>query len=121
MKINTKNKNVKNGIRRTDTLRRLFWKVSAIIALMASFLIFSEPSHAQFGVGGGFEGRLRGLQDALIGTILPLVSTIGLVYAAILSVSGSGEGRGKVVSVVVMSIVGFMARYIIEFFRNITG
>lgn len=97
-------------------------KILAVIAVMSLCLFMPDPVHAQLGIGGGgFEGKMRNLQDALIGTVLPLVSTIGLVYAAILSMSGSGEGRGKVVSVVVMSIIGFMARYIIEFFKNIAA
>ena len=98
-----------------------FWRVLAVLAALALFLLFPDAAEAQLNIGGGgFEGKLRNLQDALIGTILPVVSTIGLVYAAILSISGSGEGRGKVVGVVFMSVVGFMARYIIEFFKNIT-
>ena len=88
---------------------------------VAVVCLFPEVAEAQFGSGRGFESRLGNLRDALIGTVLPLVSTIGLVYACILAVSGSGEGRGKVIGVVVMSIVGFMARYIIEFFQSITG
>ena len=93
-------------------------------------LLIPILGHTQFSIGigggGGFGGgalsaKLSGLRDALIGTILPLVSTIGLVYASILAISGSGEGRGKVIGVVVMSIIGFMARYIIEFFRSIAA
>ena len=124
MKINTKNKKEKHYRRsfpRTASKSYGFWKLLAVIALMVLPFLVPVLAHAQFGVGGGFEGKLRNLQDALIGTILPMVSTIGLVYAAILSISGSGEGRGKVVGVVFMSVVGFMARYIIEFFKNIAS
>ena len=91
----------------------------ATAAILAFFI--PESGYAQMlGVGGGaFQSKLAGIRDALTGTILPLISTIGLVYAAILSITGSGEGRSKVVAVVVMSIVGFMARYIIEFIQGI--
>ena len=81
--------------------------------------LFPEVAEAQF--GGGLESKLGNLRDALIGVILPLVSTIGLAYAVLLAMTGQGEGRGKVIGVVAMSIVGFMARYIIEFFQSIAS
>ena len=105
-------------------MTKLKWiKLLAAIGLAALFFATVDDAHAQqFALGGGtFESKLGRLRDALTGTILPLVSTIGLVYAAILSMAGSGEGRTKIVGVVAMSIVGFMARYIIEFFQGITG
>lgn len=90
------------------------------IVLTLAFVPFYLEAQPFF-TGGAFESKLGNLRDSLIGVVLPLVSTIGLVYAAILAISGSGEGRGKVVGVVVMSIVGFMARYIIEFFQGIAA
>ena len=88
---------------------------------VAMAIFFPEVAEAQFIRGQGFESRLGNLRDALIGIVLPLISSIALAYAAMLALFGSGEGRGKVIGVVVMSIVGFMARYIIEFFQSITG
>lgn len=69
----------------------------------------------------GFETKMGNLRDNLIGTVLPLVSTIGLVYAAILAVSGSSESKGKVITVLAMSVVGFMAKFIIEFLKGTVG
>ena len=95
-----------------------FFIAAGCVALVC---FFPEVAEAQFGRGQGLESRLGNLRDALIGIVLPLISSIALVYAAMLALTGSGEGRGKVVGVVVMSIVGFMARYVVEFFQSITG
>ena len=54
-------------------------------------ILFPECSHAQ----SAFQAKLGGLRDALTGTLLPLVSTIGLVYAAMLYVSVQGKQREK--------------------------
>ena len=96
-------------------------KFFIVMGCMALVCFFPEMVEAQFGRSGGFESKLGNLRDALIGVVLPLISSIALVYAAMLALSGSGEGRGKVIGVVVMSIVGFLSRYIIEFFQSITG
>ncbi len=87
------------------------------VVSLITLLFLPESGHAQ----SAFQAKLGGLRDALIGTVLPIVSTIGLVYAAILSISGSGEARGRVIGVIFMSIIGFMAKYIIEFFQRIAG
>ena len=92
-----------------------FLGVTAGLAIC--LVLFPEAAYAV----GSFESKMEGLRDALVGTLLPLVSTIGLVYAAILAVSGSEESRGKVISIIIMSIVGFMAQYIIEFIQRIAG
>ena len=91
--------------------------------MMTTALIFGVEVYAQ-GIlrdGNALQSKLGNLQDVLIGTFLPVISTIGLVYAAMLSITGSGEGRGKIIGVVAMAIVGFMAKYIIQFFQNIAG
>ena len=93
------------------------FKVLGMIAVMVSLVLFSEMAHAV----GSFETKMERLRDSLVGTLLPLISTIGLVYASILAVSGSEESRGKVISIIIMSIVGFMAQYIIEFVQGIAG
>ncbi len=93
------------------------------ILMMTTALIFGVEVYAQllFGGNNALQYKLGNLQNVLIGTFLPIISTIGLVYAAMLSITGSGEGRGKIIGVVVMAIIGFMAKYIIQFFQQITG
>ena len=98
-------------------MQKSFFLKAVLMLALVPFCLEAQ----QFFSGGAFESKLGNLRDSLIGVVLPLVSTIGLVYAVILCVTGSGEGRGKVVGVVVMSVVGFMARYIIEFFQGIAG
>ncbi len=107
----------------TKTTRKIFnWETFLIAGCASLVLLVPEVAEAQLlNRGGGLESKLGNLRDALTGVVLPLISTIGLLYAVILSIVGSGEGRGKVIGVVVLSMVGFMARYIIEFFQGITG
>ena len=97
--------------------------LKVFLATITAFFVLATEGYAQNLLGGGgvFQSKLGNLRDVLIGTILPLISTIGLVYAAILSMTGSGEGRSKVISIIAMSVIGFMAKYIIQFFQNIAG
>ena len=68
---------------------------------------------------GAFESKMGNLQNALIGKVLPLASTVGLAYAAILSVFGNGEGKMKIISILGMSVVGLLAKHIIDFLETI--
>ena len=88
-----------------------FFTVMAAIAILMP----------EMALATGFETKMGNLRDNLIGRVLPLVSTIGLVYAAILAVSGSSESKGKVITVLAMSVVGFMAKFIIEFLKGTVG
>lgn len=92
------------------------WTVCFLAGFASLTLLLPEMALAT-----GFETKMGNLRDNLIGVVLPLVSTIGLVYAAILAVSGSSESKGKVITVLVMSVVGFMAKFIIEFLKGAVG
>ncbi len=98
-------------------------RILTTTVLIIFTLLLPELACAQIGfsIGGTFESKLGGLQNALVGTLLPFASTVGLVWAAVLAATGSGEGIGKAVTIVVMSIIGFMAQYIIQFFQNIAA
>ncbi len=98
-------------------LKHLVW--IAFFSCLIVSLAFLFPESA-FGAGV-FESKMERLRDSLTGTLLPLASTIALVYAAILAVMGSGEGKARVVMVIAMSIVGLLAKPIIEFFQGIAG
>ena len=98
-------------------------KILTTILFIIFTVLLPELACAQIGFGGGgtFESKLSGLQNALVGTLLPFASTVGLIWAAVLAATGSGEGIGKAVTIVVMSIIGFMAQYIIQFFQGIAS
>ncbi len=95
------------------------WLRLFLIALSAILLALFLPD-CVFAIGG-LESKMERLRDSLTGTLLPLASAIGLTYAAILAIFGSGEGKGRVIAVIAMSVVGFLAKHIIEFFQGIAG
>ncbi len=68
-----------------------------------------------------FEARTRSLTNSLIGTILPLLSTLALVYAVILAFTGDAGAKGRIVAVVVCSIVGFLSPHLIEWLKRAAG
>ena len=70
---------------------------------------------------GGFEGRMNNLSNQLVTVVLPLVSILGLIYAAILAVAGDGNAKGKILAVIGASVVGFLAPQIIGFLQNAAG
>ena len=80
----------------------------------------SEPAWAQF-VGSGFENRMKGLTNQLMTVVLPLMSVLGLVYAVILALIGDGAAKGRIIMVIVCSIVGFLAPHIISWFQSAVG
>ena len=69
----------------------------------------------------GFESKVKSLNNSLTSTVLPLVSILGLVYAAILAVIGDGAARGRITMVIVASVVGFLAGPIIRWIQSIMG
>ena len=71
--------------------------------------------------GYEFESKMKGLSDSLVSVVLPLVSILGLVYAAILAVMGDGSAKGRITMVIVASILGFLAGPIIRWVQSIMG
>lgn len=90
-----------------------------MIALVAFVAFMPDLAHAQF--AGGFESKMQGLTTKLITVILPLVSVLGLVYAVILALTGDGAAKGRIIMVIVCSIIGFMAPHIIGWFQSAAG
>ena len=93
----------------------------AIVGVTGFMIFFPELSFAQVIGGGGFEGKLQNLTNSIINVILPAVSILGLVYAAILAVTGDGAARQRMIFVVIASIVGFLAPIIIGWFKSAAG
>lgn len=90
-----------------------------MIAVVAVMAIMPDVAHAQF--AGGFESKMQGLTTKLITVILPLVSVLGLVYAVILALTGDGSAKGRIIMVIVCSIIGFLAPHIIGWFQSAAG
>lgn len=93
--------------------------VMLVTILIGVFYLYPDTVFAQV-YGGGFESKMQNLTTKLVNVVLPLVSILGLVYAVILSVSGDGSGKGRVITVIVMSVVGFLAPVIIRWFQSAT-
>ena len=92
-----------------------------LAAAVACWGLFPGSAEAQFIGGGGFEGRMANLTDKLVGTLLPLASTLGLVYAVILALLGDTGAKGRIVMVIGCSVVGLLAPHIIRFFQSAVG
>lgn len=90
-----------------------------MIAIVTFVALMPDLAHAQF--AGGFESKMQGLTTKLITVILPLVSVLGLVYAVILALTGDGAAKGRIIMVIVCSIIGFMAPHIIGWFQSAAG
>lgn len=90
-----------------------------MIAVVAVMAFMPDIAHAQF--AGGFESKMQGLTTKLITVILPLVSVLGLVYAVILALTGDGSAKGRIIMVIVCSIIGFLAPHIIGWFQSAAG
>ena len=80
-------------------------------------LLMPEMAFAQ----SGFETKVNGLTNKLISVVLPAVSILGLIYAAVLAASGDAGAKGRMVLVVGASIVGFLAPVIIDWFKAAVG
>lgn len=89
-----------------------------MVGIFAVFSMVPELSFAQYG-GSGFEDKIRNINSNLITRILPLLSVFGLVYASILAVNGDGEAKGKIFTVLLVSVIGFLAPTIIEWLKNL--
>jgi hypothetical protein len=74
------------------------------------------------GIGGdALSQRVGGLTNKIIGTILPAISTLGLVYSAILAASGDQGAKPRMVLIIIASCVGFLAPLVIRWFQGAVG
>ena len=96
--------------------RHEVWFFVVLLGVFACFYFGSEPAFAL-----AFENKVHNLTSQLISTVLPLLSILGLVWAAILAFSGSAEAKGKIFVIIGASLVGFLAPVIIEWLKSTTG
>ena len=97
--------------------------LNLIVILVAYTAILFVPDLclAQSFGGSGFESKLKGLTDSLIKGILPIMSVLGLIYAALLAASGDASARGRMTVIIGASIVGFLAPMIINWLQGAVG
>lgn len=87
-----------------------------LFLLVMSLMIFHpELALAQ---AGGFDSKVNSLTNMIVGKILPAVAVFGLVYAAILAATGDESSKRRMVLVIVASIVGILAKFIIPMFQS---
>lgn len=66
----------------------------------------------------GFDSKVSGITNMIVAKILPAVAGFGLVYAAILAAVGDESSKRRIVLVVVASIVGILAKFVIPLFQS---
>lgn len=101
--------------------KTIFGVVLIMIGITTLLIFFPECALAQVIGGGGFESKLKGLTNSVINVILPAVSILGLVYAAILASTGDGAAKQRMIFIVIASIIGFLAPIIISWFKSAAG
>ena len=65
------------------------------------------------------ESTLSAVQSRLIGTILPLASILGLVFAAFSFVMGSPNARSHLILAMIGAAIGFGAPSIVSFIQSL--
>jgi hypothetical protein len=73
------------------------------------------------GGASGFESKVQSMTGSLIKTLLPMMSILGMAYAALLGVQGDPSARKRMTLVVVASLVGFLAPMIVGWLQSIVG
>ena len=90
------------------------------LAFVAFMTLVPDMAFADYG-GGEFQNRMSGLTRNLVNVLLPAVSILGLVYAAILAAMGDEGSKQRMIMVAVASIVGFLAPILIRWLQSIAG
>ena len=99
------------------TMTRKFWKVCSWICI-STILVLPNHALAQLWGGSSFENKIGSFTDDLISVVLPAVAILGLLYAAMLAMSGDEGAKRRMVLVVIASVVGFLAPPIIRWFQS---
>lgn len=94
------------------------WVAVLGIGTVGLCLFFPELALANF---GGFESRVTSLTKSIVTVILPALSILGLIYASILAVTGDGAAKSRIVTVIVCSVIGFLAPLIIRWLQSASG
>ena len=92
-----------------------------IVAVVILVLVINENLWALPIGGGGFESKIKSLQDKFLNVILPIMAVFGLGYAGVLAATGNEGAKGKIVLCLIGSAVAFLAPYIIAFVQSAVG
>jgi len=65
------------------------------------------------------ESSLMAVQSKLIGTILPLVAIIGLIFAGLSFVAGSPNARNHLILAIIGASIGFGAPSIVSWIQSL--
>lgn len=79
-----------------------------VVIGVLSFCLISNPCFASF------ESSLVEIKGKLTGVVLPLLSVIGLAFAALSFVTGNPEAKRHVTYALVGAVVGFGAQAIVD-------
>ena len=93
-------------------------KMVLLAIVAATALLLPDSTWAL--ISSGFETKMNRLTDQLISVLLPLMSVLGLIYAVTLALIGDASARVRILTVMVCSIVGFLAPHIISWLHSIT-
>ena len=83
------------------------------LILVLVLLAMPESAHASV------ESTMVALQQKLLGTILPLLSVLGLLFAGLAYLSGSPNARSYLGASIVGAVIGFGAESIVGLIRSI--
>jgi hypothetical protein len=91
----------------------IFLCLFALVCLLCPEIVLASV------VKSGFENRMINLQNKFSTFILPVMSVLGLVVAAILAATGNESAKSKIWFCLIGSGVGFLAPYIIGWMQGI--
>lgn len=90
-------------------------KYQKVFSVLTLILIMAFPMLGFCSV----ESSLAAVQTKLIGTILPLVAIIGLVFAGLSFVAGSQNARSHLILAIVGAAIGFGAPSIVSWIQSL--
>ncbi len=97
-----------------NSIRSKYFRTGTILVVVGllSFCLFANPCFASF------ESSLVGIKSKLTGVVLPMLSVIGLGFAALSFVTGNPEAKKHVTYALVGAVVGFGAQAIVDFIAS---
>jgi type IV secretory pathway VirB2 component (pilin) len=90
-------------------------KTSSTLLLLGTALCIALPDLAFASV----ESSMTALTQELVGTILPLLSVLGLLFAGLAYLTGSPNARSYLGAAIIGAVVGFGAESIVSLIRSI--
>jgi type IV secretory pathway VirB2 component (pilin) len=86
-----------------------------IFACLALTACVAVPELASASV----ESSMQALQSELLGTIMPLLSVLGLLFAGLAYLTGSPNARSYLTAAIIGAVIGFGAQSIVALIQSI--